>query len=109
MTTRLSTSTQAATPLQRDALPHSSEDVPSHFGQLMGMHIESALAAATLHLVDAYKAVDILSKSPFAESAPYSFELAWQCLCTSLLALDECATNFGRSSGEEMQPLRLQK
>ena len=51
-----------------------------------------SLALAILHLVGAYRAMDILSASAFPSGAPDSFDLACHCLCTALLTLDACLT-----------------
>jgi len=52
---------------------------------------ETTLAVAILQLIDAYRAIDALSASPFPAGAPYSFELACYCLCTALVSLEECS------------------
>jgi hypothetical protein len=59
--------------------------------------IASIIAAATLHVVDAYRAIEALSESEFPAGAPYSFELACQSICTALIALDECSAEWAGS------------
>jgi hypothetical protein len=54
----------------------------------------SVIAAATLHVVDAYRVIETLSCTSFSRSLPYSFEFAWQCICAALVALDECSATF---------------
>ena len=49
-----------------------------------------SLALAILHLVGAYKAMEMLSESSFSTGAPESFELACHCLCAALVTLDAC-------------------
>ena len=49
---------------------------------------EESLATAILHLVGAYRAMEILSASAFPSGAPVAFELACHCLCNALLTLD---------------------
>jgi hypothetical protein len=49
---------------------------------------EESLASAILHLVGAYRAMEVLSASALPSGAPESFELACRCLCTSLVYLD---------------------
>ena len=51
---------------------------------------DESLALAILHLVGAYKAMELLSASAFPSGAPDSFELACRCLCTALVTLDTC-------------------
>jgi hypothetical protein len=62
--------------------------------------METALASAILQLVGAYRAIDVLSASPFPTGAPHSFELACHCLCSALVGLDEYSTE------SEPAPLR---
>jgi hypothetical protein len=49
---------------------------------------ENSLALAILHLVGAYRAMEMLSESSFPAGAPESFELACHGLCAALVALD---------------------
>jgi hypothetical protein len=49
---------------------------------------EESLASGILHLVGAYRAMEVLSASALPSGAPESFELACRCLCTSLVYLD---------------------
>jgi hypothetical protein len=51
---------------------------------------DESFALAILHLVGAYRAMEVLSASAFPSGAPDSFELACRCLCTALVTLDAC-------------------
>jgi hypothetical protein len=51
---------------------------------------EESLASAILHLLGAYRAIEILSASAFPSGALDSFELACHCLCAALVTLDAC-------------------
>jgi hypothetical protein len=51
---------------------------------------EESLASVILHLLGAYRALEILSASAFPSGAPDSFELACHCLFTALVTLDAC-------------------
>jgi hypothetical protein len=53
---------------------------------------DTAVALAILQLVGAYRAMDVLSASPFPTGSPYSFGLACHCLCAALVGLDEYST-----------------
>ena len=54
---------------------------------------DERLAAALLHLVGAYRAMELLSTSPLPAGAPRSFGVACHCLCTALEALDRCVSS----------------
>jgi hypothetical protein len=51
---------------------------------------EESLASAILHLLGAYRAIEILSASAFPSGALDSFELACHCLCAALVTLNGC-------------------
>jgi hypothetical protein len=55
---------------------------------------EDSLAAALLHLVGAYRAMELLSSSTFPAAAPRAFAVSCDCLCTALATLDSCLSGY---------------
>jgi hypothetical protein len=57
---------------------------------------ETTFALAILQLIGAYRAIDALSTTSFPTGAPYSFEIACNCLCAALVGLEEYSTGASR-------------
>jgi hypothetical protein len=69
----------------------ASGQTPTTQGPSNNSGEDKALSSSLLQLVGAYRAMDALSVTPFRCSAPFAFELACHCLCTAIVALEECS------------------
>lgn len=86
-------------PIVSDFVTEGSGALGSHWSThsedsrfIMQPEWEERLAAALLHLVGAYRAMERLSRSPLPSGAPCSFAVACHCLCTALAVLDMCVS-----------------